>query len=145
MKKYQNIIVLINEEINTKQVLEHAIIMANAFETIITLVYVVNIALVISKFYQSANIEQIELGIEKQGEKILKEISTIVPQGIKVKGVIEIGSIGSIILSVAKKYNADFIVIDKQIFGLPKKNCINSFNRYKIAHSDCTILIVQSE
>ncbi|MCI1820894.1 MAG: universal stress protein [Megasphaera sp.] len=145
MKKYQNIIVLINEEINTKQVLEHAIIMANAFETIITLVYVVNIALVISKFYQSANIEQIELGIEKQGEKILKEISTIVPQGIKVKGVIEIGSIGSIILSAAKKYNADFIVIDKQIFGLPKKNCINSFNRYKIAHSDCTILIVQSE
>jgi len=121
MKKYQNIIVLINEEINTKQVLEHAIIMANAFETIITLVYVVNIALVISKFYQSANIEQIELGIEKQGEKILKEISTIVPQGIKVKGVIEIGSIGSIILSAAKKYNADFIVIDKQIFGLPKK------------------------
>lgn len=143
MKKYQNIIVFINEEINSNQILEQTIAMATAFETTITLVYIVNIASVISKFHQCSNIEEIEFDINKQGEEMLKKFSEIIPQYIKVKGVIKVGSLSSVILSFAKKYNDVFIIIDNQIFGLPRKICISNYSRYVITHSDCTILIVK--
>jgi len=147
MKKYKNIVVFINESTNSKHVLEHAIIMAMTFRTIITLVYVVNVAAVISRFYQVVNNgqdirEQVILKIEKQGSKVLNKFFEIIPSCIDVKGVIKIVFSDSVILSVVKKYNADFIIINDHDFGLSEKVFINNNSKYIAIDSSGTILII---
>ena len=51
--------------------------------------------------------------MEEEGKSILDDYAKVIPQNIEVKSVFEVGSPGPAVLSVAKKYNADLIVMGK--------------------------------
>ena len=122
MKKYENIIVPTDGSVNSKRALEHAVVIASSLGATITLVYVANIVSVISNFDQIPNAsgyvtEQVALDMEDEGKNVLDEFAKAIPQDVKVKSVFEVGSPGPAILSVAKKYNADLIIMPLELCG----------------------------
>ena len=148
MKKYQNIIVPTDGSVNSKRALGHAVIIASAVGATITLVYVANIVSVISNFDQIPNAngyvtEQVALDMEEDGKKILEDFAKAIPQDVSVKSVFEVGSPGPAILSVAKKYNADLIIMGSRGLGPLKGLFMGSVSSYVVTHSVCPALIVK--
>lgn len=148
MKAYKNIIVPTDGSVNSKRALEHAIVLASSLGASITLVYVANIVSVISNFDQIPNAsgyvtEQVALDMEKEGKGVLDDFAKEVPEGIDVKTVFEVGSPGPAVLSVAKKYKADLIVMGSRGLGPLKGLFMGSVSSYVVTHSGCPVLIVK--
>ncbi len=148
MKAYKNIIVSTDGSVNSKRALEHAIVLASSLGASITLVYVANIVSVISNFDQIPNAsgyvtEQVALDMEEEGKGVLDDFAKEVPEGIDVKTVFEVGSPGPAVLSVAKKYKADLIVMGSRGLGPLKGLFMGSVSSYVVTHSGCPVLIVK--
>lgn len=148
MKKYNNIIVPTDGSENSKRALEHAVVIASSLGATITLVYVANIVSVISNFDQIPNAsgyvtEQVALDMEEEGKGVLNEFAKQIPQNLEVKSVFEVGSPGPAVLSVAKKYNADLIVMGSRGLGPLKGLFMGSVSSYVVSHSVCPVLIVK--
>ena len=148
MKAYKNIIVPTDGSVNSKRALEHAIVLASSLGASITLVYVANIVSVISNFDQISNAsgyvtEQVALDMEEEGKGVLDDFAKEVPEGIDVKTVFEVGSPGPAVLSVAKKYKADLIVMGSRGLGPLKGLFMGSVSSYVVTHSGCPVLIVK--
>lgn len=148
MKAYKNIIVPTDGSVNSKRALEHAIVLASSLGASITLVYVANIVSVISNFDQIPNAsgyvtEQVALDMEEEGKGVLDDFAKEVPEGIDVKTVFEVGSPGPAVLSVAKKYKADLIVMGSRGLGPLKGVFMGSVSSYVVTHSGCPVLIVK--
>ena len=148
MKAYKNIIVPTDGSVNSKRALEHAIVLAPSLGASITLVYVANIVSVISNFDQIPNAsgyvtEQVALDMEEEGKGVLDDFAKEVPEGIDVKTVFEVGSPGPAVLSVAKKYKADLIVMGSRGLGPLKGLFMGSVSSYVVTHSGCPVLIVK--
>lgn len=148
MKAYKNIIVPTDGSVNSKRALEHAIVLASSLGASITLVYVANIVSVISNFDQIPNAsgyvtEQVALDMEEEGKGVLDDFAKEVPESIDVKTVFEVGSPGPAVLSVAKKYKADLIVMGSRGLGPLKGLFMGSVSSYVVTHSGCPVLIVK--
>ena len=154
MKAYKNIIVPTDGSVNSKRALEHAIVLASSLGASITLVYVANIVSVISNFDQIPKFdqipnasgyvtEQVALDMEEEGKGVLDDFAKEVPEGIDVKTVFEVGSPGPAVLSVAKKYKADLIVMGSRGLGPLKGLFMGSVSSYVVTHSGCPVLIVK--
>lgn len=148
MKAYKNIIVPTDGSVNSKRALEHAIVLASSLGASITLVYVANIVSVISNFDQIPDAsgyvtEQVALDMEEEGKGVLDDFAKEVPEGIDVKTVFEVGSPGPAVLSVAKKYKADLIVMGSRGLGPLKGLFMGSVSSYVVTHSGCPVLIVK--
>lgn len=148
MKAYKNIIVPTDGSVNSKRALEHAIVLASSLGASITLVYVANIVSVISNFDQIPNAsgyvtEQVALDMEEEGKGVLDDFAKEVPEGIDVKTVFEVGSPGPAVLSVAKKYKANLIVMGSRGLGPLKGLFMGSVSSYVVTHSGCPVLIVK--
>lgn len=148
MKAYKNIIVPTDGSVNSRRALEHAIVLASSLGASITLVYVANIVSVISNFDQIPNAsgyvtEQVALDMEEEGKGVLDDFAKEVPEGIDVKTVFEVGSPGPAVLSVAKKYKADLIVMGSRGLGPLKGLFMGSVSSYVVTHSGCPVLIVK--
>ena len=148
MKAYKNIIVPTDGSVNSKRALEHAIVLASSLGASITLVYVANIVSVISNFDQIPNAsgyvtEQVALDMEEEGKGVLDDFAKEVPESIDVKTVFEVGSPGPAVLSVAKKYKADLIVMGSRGQGPLKGLFMGSVSSYVVTHSGCPVLIVK--
>ena len=66
-----------------------------------------------------------------------------IPAGVKVKSVFEVGSPGPALLAVAKKYNADLIVMGSRGLGPLKGLFMGSVSSYVTSHSTCPVLIIK--
>lgn len=148
MKAYKNIVVPTDGSVNSKRALEHAVLLATSMQASITLVYVANIVSVISNFDQIPNAsgyvtEQVALDMEEEGKGVLEEFSKEIPQDVEVKSVFEVGSPGPAVLSVAKKYEADLIVMGSRGLGPPKGLFMGSVSSYVVTHAPCPVLIVK--
>lgn len=148
MKAYKNIVVPTDGSVNSKRALEHAVLLATSMQASITLVYVANIVSVISNFDQIPNAsgyvtEQVALDMEEEGKGVLEEFSKEIPQDVEVKSVFEVGSPGPAVLSVAKKYEADLIVMGSRGLGPLKGLFMGSVSRYVVTHAPCPVLIVK--
>ena len=148
MKAYKNIIVPTDGSVNSKRALEHAIVLASSLGASITLVYVANIVSVISNFDQIPKAsgyvtEQVALDMEEEGKGVLDDFAKEVPEGIELKTVFEVGSPGPAVLSVAKKYKADLIVMGSRGLGPLKGLFMGSVSSYVVTHSGCPVLIVK--
>lgn len=147
MKAYKNIVVPTDGSVNSKRALEHAVLLATSMQASITLVYVANIVSVISNFDQIPNAsgyvtEQVALDMEEEGKGVLEEFSKEIPQDVEVKSVFEVGSPGPAVLSVAKKYEADLIVMGSRGLGPLKGLFMGSVSSYVVTHAPCPVLIV---
>ena len=148
MKAYKNIVVPTDGSVNSKRALEHAVLLATSMQVSITLVYVANIVSVISNFDQIPNAsgyvtEQVALDMEEEGKGVLEEFSKEIPQDVEVKSVFEVGSPGPAVLSVAKKYEADLIVMGSRGLGPLKGLFMGSVSSYVVTHAPCPVLIVK--
>ena len=148
MKAYKNIVVPTDGSVNSKRALEHAVLLATSMHASITLVYVANIVSVISNFDQIPNAsgyvtEQVALDMEEEGKGVLEEFSKEIPQDVEVKSVFEVGSPGPAVLSVAKKYEADLIVMGSRGLGPLKGLFMGSVSSYVVTHAPCPVLIVK--
>lgn len=148
MKAYKNIVVPTDGSVNSKRALEHAVLLATSMQASITLVYVANIVSVISNFDQIPNAsgyvtEQVALDMEEEGRGVLEEFSKEIPQDVEVKSVFEVGSPGPAVLSVAKKYEADLIVMGSRGLGPLKGLFMGSVSSYVVTHAPCPVLIVK--
>ena len=148
MKAYKNIVVPTDGSVNSKRALEHAVLLATSMQASITLVYVANIVSVISNFDQIPNAsgyvtEQVALDMEEEGKGVLEEFSKEIPPDVEVKSVFEVGSPGPAVLSVAKKYEADLIVMGSRGLGPLKGLFMGSVSSYVVTHAPCPVLIVK--
>lgn len=148
MKAYKNIVVPTDGSVNSKRALEHAVLLATSMQASITLVYVANIVSVISNFDQIPNAsgyvtEQVALDMEEEGKGVLEEFSKEIPQDVEVKSVFEVGSPGPAVLSVAKKYEADLIVMGSRGLGPLNGLFMGSVSSYVVTHAPCPVLIVK--
>ena len=148
MKAYKNIVVPTDGSVNSKRALEHAVLLATSMQASITLVYVANIVSVISNFDQIPNAsgyvtEQVALDMEEEGKGVLEEFSKEIPQDVELKSVFEVGSPGPAVLSVAKKYEADLIVMGSRGLGPLKGLFMGSVSSYVVTHAPCPVLIVK--
>lgn len=148
MKEYKRIVVPTDGSVNSKRALEHAVALASALHADITLVYVANIVSVISNFDQIPNAsgyvtEQVALDMEAEGKNILDEFTKEIPDDISVKTVFEVGSPGPAVLSVAKKFDADLIIMGSRGLGPLKGLFMGSVSSYVVTHPTCPVLIVK--
>ncbi len=148
MKAYKNIIVPTDGSVNSKRALDHAIVLASSLGASITLAYVANIVSVISNFDQTPNAsgyvtQQGALDMQEERKGVLDDFAKEVPEGIDVKTVFEVGSPGPAVLSVAKKYKADLIVMGSRGLGPLKGLFMGSVSSYVVTHSGCPVLIVK--
>jgi len=87
--------------------------------------------------------EQIAEDMEETGKEILNDVVKEIPAGVKVKSVFEVGSPGPALLAVAKKYNADLIVMGSRGLGPLKGLFMGSVSSYVTSHSSCPVLVVK--
>ena len=117
MVQYKTIVVPVDGSENAKRALEHALSVADRNEAQL---------------------------IEENGKQILDDIVKEIPSGVKeVKSVFEVGSPGPALLAVAKKYDADLIVMGSRGLGPLKGLFMGSVSSYVTSHSTCPVLIVK--
>ena len=140
MVTYKTIVVPTDGSENAKRALEHALAVADRNHAELIIVHVANIVSAISNFDQTPISggyvsEQIAEDMEETGKEI--------PTGVKVKSVFEVGSPGPALLAVAKKYNADLIVMGSRGLGPLKGLFMGSVSSYVTSHSTCPVLIIK--
>ena len=149
MVQYKTIVVPVDGSENAKRALEHALSVADRNEAQLIVVHVANIVSAISNFDQTPISggyvsEQIAEDMEENGKQILDDIVKEIPSGVKeVKSVFEVGSPGPSLLAVAKKYDADLIVMGSRGLGPLKGLFMGSVSSYVTSHSTCPVLIVK--
>jgi universal stress family protein len=112
------------------------------------IVHVANIVSAISNFDQTPISggyvsEQIAEDMEETGKEILNDVVKEIPAGVTVKSVFEVGSPGPALLAVAKKFNADLIVMGSRGLGPLKGLFMGSVSSYVTSHSSCPVLVVK--
>lgn len=148
MVEYKKIIVPADGSENSKRALAHAVAIANRNDAELIIVHVANIVSAISNFDQTPISggyvsEQIAEDMEATGKEILNEVIEEVPDNITVKSVFEVGSPGPAVLAVAKKNNADLIVMGSRGLGPLKGLFMGSVSSYVTSHSTCPVLVVK--
>ena len=83
------------------------------------------------------------MDMEKEGKAVLADFAKNIPDNIEVNSVFEVGSPGPAILSVAKKNNADLIVMGSRGLGPIKGLFMGSVSSYVVTHSTCPVMIVK--
>lgn len=146
--EYKTIVVPVDGSENGKRALQHAISVSERNEAQLIIVHVANIVSAISNFDQTPISggyvsEQIAEDMEETGKEILNDIVKDVPADLKVKSVFEVGSPGPTVLAVAKKYNADLIVMGSRGLGPLKGLFMGSVSSYVTSHSTCPVLVVK--
>ena len=141
MVTYKTIVVPTDGSENAKRALEHALAVADRNHAELIIVHVANIVSAISNFDQTP----ISGGYvsEQIGKEILNDVVKEIPTGVKVKSVFEVGSPGPALLAVAKKYNADLIVMGSRGLGPLKGLFMGSVSSYVTSHSTCPVLIIK--
>ena len=144
MVDYKTIVVPVDGSENSKRALEHAVSIAERNKAQLIIVHVANIVSAISNFDQTPISggyvsEQIAEDMEETGKEILNEVVKEVPADVTVKSVFEVGSV----LAVAKKYQADLIVMGSRGLGPLKGLFMGSVSSYVTSHSTCPVLVVK--
>ncbi len=148
MVDYKTIVVPVDGSENSKRALEHAVSIAERNKAQLIIVHVANIVSAISNFDQTPISggyvsEQIAEDMEETGKEILNEVVKEVPADVTVKSVFEVGSPGPAVLAVAKKYQADLIVMGSRGLGPLKGLFMGSVSSYVTSHSTCPVLVVK--
>ena len=148
MVTYKTIVVPTDGSENAKRALEHALAVADRNKAELIVVHVANIVSAISNFDQTPisggyGSDQIAEDMEETGKEILNEVVKEIPAGVTVKSVFEVGSPGPALLAVAKKFNADLIVMGSRGLGPLKGLFMGSVSSYVTSHSSCPVLVVK--
>lgn len=148
MVEYKTIVVPTDGSENSKRALEHALAVASRNKAQLIVVHVANIVSAISNFDQTPISggyvsEQIAEDMEETGKEILADVLKDVPDDVNVKSVFEVGSPGPALLAVAKKYDADLIVMGSRGLGPLKGLFMGSVSSYVTSHSSCPVLVVK--
>ena len=136
MVTYKTIVVPTDGSENAKRALEHALAVADRNQAELIVVHVANIVSAISNF------DQTPISGGYVSEQIAEDMEET-PAGVKVKSVFEVGSPGPALLAVAKKYNADLIVMGSRGLGPLKGLFMGSVSSYVTSHSTCPVLIIK--
>ena len=136
MVEYKKIIVPADGSENGKRALEHALAIVKRNDAELILVHVANIVSAISNF------DQTPISGGYVSEQIAEDMEDV-PADMKVKCVFEVGSPGPAVLAVAKKYDADLIVMGSRGLGPLKGLFMGSVSSYVTSHSTCPVLIVK--
>ena len=148
MVEYKTIVVPADGSENSKRALQHAVSIAERNKAQLVVVHVANIVSAISNFDQTPISggyvsEQIAEDMEETGKEILNDVVKEVPADVTVKSVFEVGSPGPAVLAVAKKFNADLIVMGSRGLGPLKGLFMGSVSSYVTSHSTCPVLVVK--
>lgn len=146
--EYKTIVVPADGSENSKRALQHAVSIAERNKAQLVVVHVANIVSAISNFDQTPISggyvsEQIAEDMEETGKEILNDVVKEVPADVMVKSVFEVGSPGPAVLAVAKKFNADLIVMGSRGLGPLKGLFMGSVSSYVTSHSTCPVLVVK--
>ena len=146
--EYKTIVVPADGSENSKRALQHAVSIAERNKAQLVVVHVANIVSAISNFDQTPISggyvsEQIAEDMEETGKEILNDVVKEVPADVTVKSVFEVGSPGPAVLAVAKKFNADLIVMGSRGLGPLKGLFMGSVSSYVTSHSTCPVLVVK--
>lgn len=81
--------------------------------------------------------------VNKAGAEILDASMKLVPDGVKKQAFTETGSPTIVILEIAKKYNADMIVMGSRGLGVVKGVLLGSVSQYVVEQAACPVLVVK--
>ena len=146
--EYKTIVVPADGSENSKRALQHAVSIAERNKAQLVVAHLANIVSAISNFDQTPISggyvsEQIAEDMEETGKEILNDVVKEVPADVTVKSVFEVGSPGPAVLAVAKKFNADLIVMGSRGLGPLKGLFMGSVSSYVTSHSTCPVLVVK--
>lgn len=148
MVKYNTIIVPVDGSDHSKKAIEHACAIAKVSDGKIVLLHVANIVSAISNFDQTPITggyvsEQLAKDMEETGREILEDAKKLLPEDVKAETEFEVGSPGPTVIEVAKKHNADLIIMGSRGLGLLKGIFMGSVSSYVTSHETCPVLIIK--
>jgi universal stress protein A len=140
-QKIQNILVAIDFSDCSKAALNYAASLAEAFSATLTLVHVVEPYIYPEDLSAGLTIEELDARwIEKQKEK-MEALRGTIKEGIPETVVVTMGTVWNRIVGMAKKWNADLIVIGTHGSTL-KHALIGSTAERVVRHAGCPVLVV---
>ena len=148
MVEYRKVLVPIDGSDHSIQALEHGVKLAQAFGAELLLLNVANVVSAIANFDQTPISggyvsEQLAEELEASGRELLAETVKLVPEGVKVSTVLEVGSPGPVVISTAKENDVDLIVMGSRGLGVLKRIFMGSVSSYVASHDTCPVLIVK--
>ena len=126
MGRIQKILVPVDGSVNGCKAVDEAIFFAEKCKADLDFVYV------------ASNINK-----DIPSHIVFDRIWEKLPDDIEVKSVFEVGSPGPAVLSVAKKYNADLIVMGSRGLGLFKGALIGSVSQKVVEESPIPVMVIK--
>lgn len=148
MISYKKILVPYDGSEHAKKALVQAIDLAQAGEGKLYVASVCNIVSVMSNFDQVSIAEgclttQLSQDLEKQCRADLEEAKGVIPEGVPVETLFEVGSPGPVLLQMADDIGADLIVMGSRGLGPLKGIFMGSVSSYMVSRAKCPVLIVK--
>lgn len=148
MISYKNILVPYDGSEHAKKALTQAIGLAEAGKGKLYVASVCNIVSVMSNFDQVSIAEgclttQLSQDLEKQCRADLEEAKGVIPEGVPVETLFEVGSPGPVLLQMADDMKADLIVMGSRGLGPLKGIFMGSVSSYLVSRAKCPVLIVK--
>lgn len=148
MIQYKRILVPVDGSDLSKAAIEHTCSLAKAHNSTLFLLHVASIASSISPLEQSpispGGYASLELAqdLEDRGREVIENAKALVPEGILVETIFEVGAPGPTIIEVANTNHMDLIVMGSRGLGLLKGIFMGSVSTYVVSHESCPVLIV---
>lgn len=148
MISYKKILVPYDGSEHAKKALAQAIDLAEAGKGKLYIASVCNIVSVMSNFDQVSIAEgclttQLSQDLEKQCRADLEEAKGVIPEGVPVETLFEVGSPGPVLLQMADDMKADLIVMGSRGLGPLKGIFMGSVSSYLVSRAKCPVLIVK--
>lgn len=148
MESYKKILIPVDGSDHALRALEHGILLAKQFDAELLLLNVANVVSAIANFDQTPISggyvsEQLAVELEESGKELLAEMLKLIPEGVKVTTLLEVGSPGPVVIATAKEHHADIIVMGSRGLGVLKGIFMGSVSSYVASHDTCPVLIVK--
>ncbi len=149
MLQYKKILVPYDGSEHAKRAMEQAVAIAEAGDhTALCIASVCNMVSAMSNFDQVSIAEgclttKLSEDLEAQCRNDLAEAKAMVPAGIPVETVYEVGSPGPVLLNTAEEQKADLIIMGSRGLGPLKGIFMGSVSSYLVSRSKCPVLVVK--
>lgn len=142
-KKLDKILVLVDGSKESICACRWACTVAEKTGAVIYLLHVVDLNLKMTSFDRVSMSGYIPESIKKQGEELLANYYSHMPQKLKVKLLLEAGSPHQTIVNITEQAHPDWIIMGSRGASNLKEIVMGSVSQYVLHHVSCPVMIVK--
>lgn len=140
---FNKILVPMDGSKHSRKALEEALYLARLCGAQIGLLHVVDLNQQISEFEQVSTGGYIPGELKEQGYQFLAEIMEDIPEGTKIKAIVDVGSPKKIVIAVCENGGYDLIAMGSRGLSPIKQIIMGSVSQYVVQNAPCSVLIVR--